>query len=68
MIKKASLIIILFSLTIAQVSMSDVRKLSEDQIDAIREELKSAPVSVPQTGLDKPEIIQKVEKSQRRKF
>ena len=36
MIKKASLIIILFSLTIAQVSMSDVRKLSEDQIDAIR--------------------------------
>ena len=62
MIKKASLIIILFSLTIAQVSMSDVRKLSEDQIDAIREELKSAPVSVPQTGLDKPEIIQKVEK------
>ena len=62
MIKKTLLIITFFSLALAQVSMSDVKKLNENQIDAIREELKSAPVSVPQTGIDKREIIQKVEK------
>ena len=51
--KKYTLIVVFINAIFAQVSMGDLRSLSNDQLDAIKKELQSAgATSVSESSID----------------
>ena len=57
MIKKYAIFLSLLSVIFGQISMSDINKLSNDQLDLIKQELQGTPVSQSNNNTESTEII-----------